>query len=269
MFIYFTILVFAICTSLYGNFCVFQKKGLVADVIGHSIFPAVLLSLIFNPTKSYFWMLFLALVFSNLSFWILGYLKTNKFLDVPSIMAVLLSGFFGLGSILVSVLKTKPDFNLSGISNIFYGNISALSSLELKIIFCVSILFLVIYIFLRRYLLLISFDRIYTFFSFDKAYFIDRIFYFILTILVTLAINLVGIVLTTALFVIPCLIANFYTFKFLKLEIFSLLFSITACCLGVWISSNYNGLPTGPIIVLILGFFLLVSLFYSFNLKRS
>ena len=63
-------------------------------------------------------------------------------MDKDSIMAIILSGFFGLGTILISILKRNSSNLISGVSDIFYGNVSAISSYDLFFILCFSFYFI-------------------------------------------------------------------------------------------------------------------------------
>jgi len=263
MLIYFSVLLFALVAALYGNFCVFQKQGLIADVLGHSVFPAVILSILLTNSKSYFYMMVFSFLFSLLAFAILNYLKRNPLLDKDSIMAIILSGFFGLGTLLISILKRNSSNLISGVSDIFYGNVSAISSYDLFFILWFSLISLLVYYFLRRYLIFSSFDSTFFKFKFKIHKLVDFIFYFILTFLVTLSINLVGIILTSALFIIPCLISYKFSKNYFQLEMISSLAACFSCFLGVFISSNFNSVPTGPLIVIILGLFFISAHFIS------
>lgn len=250
MFIYFSLIFFAGVTSLYGNFSVFQKQGLIADLIGHSVFPAVIASLVVDFERSYLATFLFALFFSFLSFSILNYLKSNPKLDTAAVMAIVLSGFFGLGSIFLSILKTKSSIALSGASDIFYGNVSAISNSDLNVIFFISLILLIIYIFIRRFLISITFDSNFSKLKIQNAYKTQYLFYLCLTLLVTLSINVIGIILTTGLFVIPCIVSNLYAKNYLQLELISVLVSQLSVFFGVFISSNFNKIPTGPVIII-------------------
>ena len=265
MLIYFSLTLFALVAALYGNFCVFQKQGLIADVLGHSVFPAVIVSILLTNSKSYFYMMMFSFVFSFLAFSILNYLKKNVLLDKDSIMAIVLSGFFGLGTLLVSVLKRNSSNLLSGVSDIFYGNVSAISFGDLRFILYFSLLSLFLYYFLRRYLIFSSFDSIYFKFKFNLFRIVDFLFYFILTFLVTLSINLVGIVLTSGLFIIPCLVSYKFSRNYKQLEILSSFIAIFSCIIGILISSNFNSVPTGPLIVITLGILFFCSRLININ----
>ncbi|MBT5347113.1 metal ABC transporter permease [bacterium] len=265
MLIYFSLTLFALVAALYGNFCVFQKQGLIADVLGHSVFPAVIVSVLLTNSKSYFYMMLFSFIFSFLSFSILNYLKKNILLDKDSIMAIVLSGFFGLGTLLMSVLKKNSSNLLSGVSDIFYGNVSAISSGDLRFILFFSLLSLFLYYFLRRYLIFSSFDSTFFRFKFNIFRIVDFIFYFILTFLVTLSINLVGIVLTSGLFIIPCLVSYKFSNNYTQLELLSSSTAVFSCFIGILISSNFNSVPTGPLIVISLGILFFASRLININ----
>ena len=246
-----SLIIFGIVIGLFGNLCVLQKKGLLGDVLGHSLLPGVVLSFLIFDEKSYILMFIFSLFFSFLALFSIDYLNRSRKLFSENIIAAVLSGFFGLGVVLLSVLKKSQNFAASGISDIFYGNISAVSDSDLFVIFIVSSILLCFYYISRNFLMVYSFDKdLFT--GFKGNDFILRVLLnSSLIVLVTLSVNIVGIILTTGLLLIPSLSSMNLSKSFLQQEYLTSLIASLSIGLGVYLSMNINGIPTGPVIIII------------------
>jgi len=262
-----SLLCFSIVVGLYGNICVFQKKGLIGDVLGHSILPGLVLSLLLFNVKSYFLMLIFSILFSYLAMKTIDFLKFQKSLDVSNIIAAVLSGFFGLGVIFMSVLKKSAIYSSSGISSVFYGNISAISNFDISIILYFSILFLLIYLLFRNYFKFYTFDPNFFILTTKKEKLVNFLLNMILIFIVTLSVNIVGIILTTGLLIIPSLSSRNVSKSFFNQELFTVFCSFLPILIGIIISLNFNDIPTGPLIIVVSFVLFLFTYFYKRVLK--
>jgi zinc transport system permease protein len=82
-----------------------------------------------------------------------------------------------------------------------------------------------------------------------KTELLQLLIYIILAVAVVLGIKVLGIILVSALLIIPIAISKLFASSFKKLIIFSLVFSEIIVISGLFIS-YYFDLPTGPTIVL-------------------
>jgi len=91
---------------------------------------------------------------------------------------------------------------------------------------------------------------------------IEIIFYLLLTIVIIIAMQAVGVVLVTAMLVTPAAAARFCTNTLQKLSAISCALGALGGLTGVWISSRHENMPTGPLMTLaVTSLFLLAMLF--------
>ncbi|MBU2524587.1 metal ABC transporter permease, partial [Patescibacteria group bacterium] len=170
--------------------------------------------------------------------------KRYRFSSDTSIGIIFTSGM-ALGVLLMSL---KSGYQPELISFLF-GNILAITNLEMWLIVCLSlIIFVFIFVNLRR-IVLLSFDRDSAYISGIRVDMLQLSTNIFLAVSVVLGIKVLGIVLVSALLLIPVATAKIFSNSFKKLLIFSLIISELTVILGL-IVSYFLDLPTGPVIVL-------------------
>ncbi len=78
--------------------------------------------------------------------------------------------------------------------------------------------------------------------------------------LIAVGLKVVGAILIASLLIIPAVASNQWSNHFGKVILLSGLFGGISAFIGTWISSTYQGMSTGPTIIIIMGIIALISM---------
>jgi len=127
-------------------------------------------------------------------------------------------------------------------------------------IFILAIIIVVLIILFYKELVYITFDEESAKVSGLPVRFINTLFIMLVALTISLAIPIIGILLITALIVIPVVTALQLRKSFMRTIIYSEIISILSVVSGIFISYYFNLSTGGTIVLLMLGIFLLVML---------
>nr|WP_294861887.1 metal ABC transporter permease [uncultured Fluviicola sp.] len=241
-----------VSAALVGTFTFLQKKSLIGDAISHSILPGIVLAYIVSGQRNTIILMLGAFIAGWLATQQISWLQRKTKLKSDTIVAATLSIFFALGLALLSYIQGRPDDGQAGLSDFLFGKIAALNIEDLYLFLVVS--FLIIAITFFRYRVMFSF-------AFNKEFMLSKGFSlrwndFILNsmtiLVVAMGVQAVGVVLMSALLIIPVLTARMLTYRLRSLIGLSLIFGTFSSLLGSYISILGKNIPTGPCIIMVL-----------------
>jgi manganese/zinc/iron transport system permease protein len=235
--------------SLVGIVVFFSKKPLLGEVVAHCSYPGamigLILSIVFLKQENPVFILIIAFFLALLGLFLLK--KIQIFQTADSSMTLVLSGFFGLGVFVSSIVQQKfPKFYRLAQGYLF-GQVSTMT--DLHIVLYASVLIVVALVFY------LNFSRIkLNLFDPMQAHFLGgRGLSVLLEILIcaslVLGIRGVGVVLVSSYFVAPAI----FTLRFCKTLKSSILVALgMASILNVVAFMLPGHAPIGPLIVLLL-----------------
>ena len=246
------ILVGILCAVL-GVFLVLRRLSLIGDGLAHVTFGSVALALALKAQPTYVTLAALPVVLLSS----LGILKLTEKARIYGDAAIGIVSAAGIaGGIIIA--GASGGFNVELFSYLF-GNILAISSSETilaGVLFCVVIA--VVTINYNR-LFAITFDEELARSSGIKVERINALLALLTALTVVLAMKLVGILLVSALLIIPPVTALQVARSFRLTIILAALFAVFSVTAGILLSFSLN-LPSGGIIVLLNIFLLMLSL---------
>lgn len=233
-----------------GVFVVLRKMSFYANAIAHASLSGVALGFLLSvdPFLS-------AMVVGSLISLGIGYLfhKTSLFMDTA--IGVFLPVSMAIGIILFGLTRGyKPEL----ISYLF-GSILSVSLSNLLLSSIIGIVFLIFAIIVFKDLTMISFDVECARARGINVTLIDTFFLIFLSLIVVIGTKTVGIVLISALIVIPAASARLISRSFKEMIIYSVAFGVISSFLGLT-ASYYTNLPSGATIVVILSLIFTLSL---------
>jgi ABC-type Mn2+/Zn2+ transport system permease subunit len=181
--------------ALLGVFVTARRMAFFSDTVSHAGLTGVALGVWFGLADPTLPLIAVSLAVAAAIFW----LKENTSLVNDSIMALLLSGSVAAGVILLKLLNTR-----AGVLNGFlFGDILAIGWLEVweAAVLCVVVVFGVFRL-LSELSLLTAHEEMAQVCGI-RVRFLNYVFVLVLTLAVALTIRLLGIILVTALLVIP------------------------------------------------------------------
>ena len=242
----------AIVCSALGLFLVLRKMSLIGDGLSHVSFGAIALGLFLGIYPFYI----AVPVVMIASVLILKISEKTKIYGDSAIGIVSAVGISG-GVMLASV---SSGFNVDLFSYLF-GNILAISNIEVILSIMLSIIVLLVIYFFYWDLFSTTFDEEYAKTTGTKTDFINILITILTAITVVLSVKMVGVMLVSALLIIPAITALQIAKGFKMTMIIGGVASLISVLLGIT-SSFFFDLPTGAMIVIINAlFFALVFLY--------
>lgn len=255
--------ILCLAAGVVGTFTYLRKRALIGDVISHSVLPGVTIAFMLSGVKNPLYFLLGAIASGLLSIWIVDYVQTKSKLKPDTILALVLSVFFGIGIVLLTKIQHSGNAAQSGLDSFLFGKAASMGMFDLQIFCVIAIInILCIIIFLRAFSL-ISFDENY---AKGLGFNVGLLKSFIATLtVVTVAIGVqaVGVVLMAALLITPAAGARFLTNSIRIMLAYAGTFGFLSGIFGVFISYSGTGMPTGPWIVVVLSVFTLTAILFG------
>lgn len=236
----------ALLCSVVGLFLVLRRYSLFGDAVAHSSFGGVALGLLLG-----IYPLWTAYVISLISALVITKIKQKFDISGEASVAVLLSSGIAVGLILISL---SGGFSVD-IFSFLFGSILLVSVEDTILILGLTGGILIVILLLYRELVYSTFNEEQAKVSGIPVEKINYLIVFIAGITVVTSIQLVGILLISALFVIPNVTAIMYGRSFKQTVLLSISFAITAVIIGIIISYLVDITPSGAIVVLSLAIF--------------
>ena len=235
-----------ICSTV-GLFLVLRKYSLFGDALAHSAFGGVALGLFLGVYP-----LWAAYVVSILS--ALGLTKIRQKFDISgdAIIAILLSSGIAIGIVLISL---SGGFSID-IFSFLFGSILLVSTENVIMVLGMSAVIFIILITGYKKFMYITFSEEQAQVSGIPVQKLNYLLIAIAGITVVTSMQLVGVLLVSALFVIPNVTAMMFKRSFKQTIILSMSFSVFSTVAGIMISYPLDIAPSGMVVLLAIMLFI-------------
>ena len=234
----------AILCSVVGLFLVLRRYSLFGDAIAHSSFGGVAVGLLAG-----IYPLWTAYVVSIVSALVITRVKDRFNISGDASIAVLLSSGIAVGLVIIGL---SGGFTLD-IFSFLFGSILLVSVDDVILILALTGGILIVVLLLFRELLYSTFNEEQAKVSGIPVEKINYLIVFMAGLTVVTSIQLVGVLLISALFVIPNVSAIMYGKGFKKTALISVSFSVFSVVAGIFISYFFDITPAGTIVLLSIG----------------
>jgi zinc transport system permease protein len=238
-------------SSLLGVFLVLRRFSLIGDGLAHVTFGSVAVVLLIGISP--FYVTLAALPIVMISSLVILKLTSTKRIQGDAAIGIVSSIGIASGIILASL---SGGYNLDLFSYLF-GNILTVNQTELLLAFIVFIVVAATVIFFYDDLFALTFDEELAKTMGIKTGKINTILFMLTAVAAVLAMRVAGIMLVSAMLILPPLTALQLSISFRMTIIASLIFSVLSVISGVIISFLLN-LPAGGTIVIMNVVFLLL-----------
>ena len=235
-----------ICSTV-GLFLVLRKYSLFGDALAHSAFGGVALGLFLG-----LYPLWAAYAVSILS--ALGLTKIRQKFDISgdAIVAILLSSGIAIGIVLISL---SGGFTID-IFSFLFGSILLVSTENVIMILGLCAVILIILITGYKKFMYITFSEEQAQISGIPVQKLNYLLIAIAGITVVTSMQLVGVLLVSALFVIPNVTAMMFKRSFKQTILLSMSFSVFSTVAGIMISYPLDIAPSGMVVLLAITLFI-------------
>ncbi|MDA0756654.1 MAG: metal ABC transporter permease [Crenarchaeota archaeon] len=230
----------AILCSVIGLFLVLRRYSLFGDALAHSSFGGISLGLFAG-----IYPLWTAYGVSIVSALIITKIKNRYNISGDASIAVLLSSGIAAGLVLISI---SGGFSID-IFSFLFGSILLVSVNDTVVILALTGAILIVILLLYRQILYSTFNEQQAKVSGVPVEKINYLIIFMAGLTVVTSIQLVGVLLISALFVIPNVTAILYGRGFKQTVIISMSFSVFSVVVGILISYIFDITPAGTIVL--------------------
>jgi len=245
-------LIVGFIAPLIGIFLVLRRYSLIADTLAHASLAGIAAGLLvgINP-------FFSALGVTVLSSLGLEKLRASKRLYGESALALFLSGSLALATVLLSL---GGGFT-SNLFNYLFGSIVTVTQADIYVIALLAVIVTVLMLLFYKELVAIAFDEDYARVSGIPVRMLNTILIILAAVTISLAIPVVGILLISALIVIPVLAALQLKQSFLRTLLYAEFVSLFSVTSGMLLSFYFDLATGGTIVLMSLFLFLVTTLF--------
>lgn len=240
--------------AILGTMVVNNKMAFFSDALGHSALTGIAIGVLFGAFNINISMIIFAIGFALL----LNYVKNKTSYGADTIISVFSSIAIAIG---LAILAQSGDFNKY--SSYLVGDILSITNSEILYLLIAFIGVILFWYFMFNKLNIISINKSIAKSRGVNIKLIDNIFVILIAVIVMISIRWVGILLINSLLILPAAASRNISNNMRSYHLFSVIFSIFSGIVGL-ILSYYCNIPTGPMIVIILG----IIYFITFGLKK-
>ena len=245
-----------VAAGVAGTFLFLRKRALVSDAISHATLPGICLAFLLMVALGGDGRNLVGLLAgSALSAWIgllcLSWLTRFTRLAEDAAIGAVLSVFFGLGIVLLTVIQTLGAGRQAGLESFLLGSTAGMLRADAVVIAAGGAVALGLVLLFRRSMTLVAFDPEYAQARGLPVDWIDMAIMALVMGVTVIGLKIVGLILIVALLIIPPVTARFWTERSSQVIILAGLTGGLAGYVGAAISASAPALPTGPIIVLV------------------
>lgn len=243
-------LAIAVVGGVLGVFIVLRGMSFFSDAISHASLLGVALALLFAVSP-----LLGALLVALAAAALIAYLRGRSVLSLDTLIGVFYSAAVALGVITIGFIKGYR----ADLVSFLFGDVLALGTFDVALAWVLSILVLVAVFYSWRAIVLSTLHRDLAAVEGVPVVRTDLLFLVLVALVVAVAIRIVGVVLVTALLIVPAATAQNIARTFRAMVAWSVGASLVSLFIGLLLSFATN-LPSGPTIVVVASGLFLLSL---------
>lgn len=234
-----------------GSVVVWRRMAYFGDTLAHAALLGVALAVAAEQLPMAGVGL-IGILIAILLFW----LEKQRDLSTDTLLGILSHSSLALGLIVLSVLQAQ-GFNINLMAYLF-GDLLAVNQSDLLLMYASVVIILLVFSQLLSPLISISVNEELARVDGVAVEKIRFIFMLLLAMVIAVALKVVGILLITALLIIPAATARLYSKSPKQMVLLSVLLAVIAVVLGLAASLSWD-FPTGPAIVVSASFLFFVS----------
>ncbi|KAA0682995.1 metal ABC transporter permease [Roseomonas genomospecies 6] len=251
-----------------GTFLLLRRRALVSDALSHATLPGIAVAFLAGaalglPERSLPLLLAGAVVSGVIGLLTVQFLSRFTRLTEDSAIGAVLSVFFGLGVVLLSVIQNLELGGQAGLKTFILGQTAAMAQGEAIAIGLLAAGAALAVALLFKELRVLAFDPGFAAVQGWPVGALDLVLMGLATFVTVIGLQTVGLILVVALLIIPPAAARFWTDRLSALTVVAAVIGALSGWLGATLSALLPKLPAGAVIVLVAGGFFLLSFLFA------
>ncbi len=249
-----------ITSGALGTFVLLRRQSLLGDAISHAALPGIALAFLITHSKNPAVLLCGGALSGGIGAAIIILITRTTTLKKDTALGIILSVFFGFGLVLLTIIQKYPLAHQAALNKFLFGNASTLLPSDLYTMGIISfVVFLCLLLFWKEFTLFI-FDTSFAHTIGFQTTLLDCLLTSLTVLTIVVGLQTVGVVLMSTMLIAPAAAARQWTTRLAPMTLLSACFGASASIIGSLISGTINQLPTGPTIVVVISFIVMVSL---------
>lgn len=248
-----------IASGILGSFLVVKRLSMVGDTLAHAILPGLLIGFMIAETKHSALLFVGAMVAGFIGIGLVNAIRHYLPLKEDSALGIVLTGFYAVGIALLSYIQQSSLESKAGIDKILFGQAAALNREDVVVLGFMALICSLWVGLCFRSSVLIAFDKRFASTLNWPVRFFESLFLILLNTTIIISLKSSGIILISALLIIPASSAYLLTKNFKRLIVLAISQSVLSGLIGVILSLLKPGIPTGPCIITTAGGFFFLS----------
>ena len=254
-----------IAAGIVGVFTLLRKRSLVSDALSHATLPGIGLAFIAatalgHDGRSLAVLLFGATVSGVLGIVAIEWLMRHTRLREDAAIGIILSGFFGAGAVIFSLIQGMQTGNAAGINHFIYGQTAAMNVRDAYLMMAIAIGVVIAATLLLKEFAMVCFNDAFARVDGWPVSRIDLMMMALVVVVTVAGLQAVGLILVVAMLILPAVAARFWTERLWSMVILAALIGGLSGYLGSATSALLPRKPTGAVIVLTGGLLFLISM---------
>lgn len=252
-----------VSSGVLGCFAVLRRQSLLGDTLSHAALPGVCLGFMVAGTRDLGSILAGALFTGAAAALVLLALTRMSRLKTDAALGIALGVSFAIGVVLLTYIQGTGNASQGGLDSFLFGQAAAILRSDLWIMGAVAAAALVLVLALWKEFKLVSFDPGFAASLGMPVVIIEMVMTTMVALAVVVGLQMVGVVLMTAMIIAPAVAARQWTGRLGTMVVLAAVFAVVAGVTGAVLSATARGLATGPLIVLVISAIVVVSLLVS------
>ena len=247
-----------VAAGVVGVFAMLRRRSLMADALSHATLPGICLAFLLatavgSDGRSLAVLLPGAAATGVAGLLIVNWLTRATRISEDAAIGAVLSVFFGVGVVLLSVIQALPTGNQGGLKGLLFGQTATMHAADAMLLGVVAIASIIAATLAFKQLGLVAFNDEFASAIGVPVRAIDLLLMSLVVMVTVSGLVAVGLVLVVAMLIIPAAAARLWTDRLRTMAVLAAVFGGTASCLGVLASSRLDRTPTGSSIVIAAG----------------
>lgn len=264
--VFFGTTVIGLVAGALGAFAYLRKQSLISDVISHAALPGTLLAFLAGVAvlgidgRNMIALVIGAVLIGTGAVLAANGVSRRSKIRIDTAMAIALTATFGAGMLLLRVIANGTFPGKGGIQDYLFGNASVITLADLVTSITIGSIALALMLVFWKEFAIGTFDPGHAAVLGFRQRTVDALLFTTIVIATVIGVKAVGLVLMVAFVVTPPAAARQWTRTLGGTVALSGAFGAVGSGVGAYLSIQWGGVPTGPLIVLTLFAMLLVSL---------
>jgi ABC-type Mn2+/Zn2+ transport system permease subunit len=242
-----------------GTFIIIRKEAIIGHTLANMAFLGIALGILFSVNLS-----LMSAIVCLFGVFLIVILKRSQFFASDSVLEFTAQFAMASAIIVISLLQGYR----TDLMQYLFGDILAISRSDMTATILLTVVVLISIIVMKRKLLQVTFNEELAHSSGTSLILYELLFLLLVGLVVVFAVKIVGVILMTAFLVISPNISKVIAKNFQQMLILSGILALLGTTVGLFVS-YFLDVPSGPMIILVLGGMLFLALLSRVILARS